>query len=150
MSHSTHDQHQPPVSPKRFICELEVRAYELDGFGHVNHARFLHYFEQARWKLMEEAGIRYKHLEIHERWPVIAQIEVQYKKPLLAGEVIHVVTQVTDSKRSSLFLLQEILRDGEVCAIAKVRSVLVNREGKPAAAPEHMLKIWESWKTGGQ
>ncbi|MDX1567801.1 MAG: acyl-CoA thioesterase, partial [Longimicrobiales bacterium] len=39
-----------------FETSIETRSYELDAFGHLNHAVYLNYFEVARIKLLEEAG----------------------------------------------------------------------------------------------
>ena len=40
-------------SPKTYLCTLEVRGYELDSFGHVNHGVYVSYLEHARWKMLD-------------------------------------------------------------------------------------------------
>ena len=34
-----------------FVYKFNAKGYELDSYGHVNHAVYLNYFEQARWEL---------------------------------------------------------------------------------------------------
>ncbi|NIP79253.1 MAG: thioesterase, partial [Gemmatimonadetes bacterium] len=33
-------------------CTVQARSYELDGFGHVNYAVYLNYFEYARYRAL--------------------------------------------------------------------------------------------------
>ena len=35
---------------------VRVRNYHLDGYGHVNNARYLEFLEEARWTFFEEHG----------------------------------------------------------------------------------------------
>lgn len=37
--------------------QIRVRGYHEDRFGHVNHARYLEFLEDARWAHLEERGI---------------------------------------------------------------------------------------------
>jgi acyl-CoA thioester hydrolase len=41
--------------PVRF--RLKVRHYEVDGYGHVNHASYVHYLETARVEALEAVGL---------------------------------------------------------------------------------------------
>lgn len=34
--------------------KLTVRNYHLDGYGHVNNARYLEFLEEARWTFFQE------------------------------------------------------------------------------------------------
>ena len=54
---------------RQFTTEIAVRSYELDSFGHVNHAIYLNYFEQARFDALESGGFPLR--EIYARgWGV--------------------------------------------------------------------------------
>lgn len=35
--------------------KLTVRNYHLDGYGHVNNARYLEFLEEARWAFLKNA-----------------------------------------------------------------------------------------------
>ena len=51
---------------KTYRTELEVRGYELDSYGHVNHAVYPSYLEHARWQMLESESIN---LKTFAEWP---------------------------------------------------------------------------------
>ncbi len=129
---------------KTFRTELEVRGYELDSFGHVNHANYLSYLEFARWKMLEAEGVTLKNFQAWGRFPVIASIEIQYLKPTFMGDVLTVETKLVDYRRSSMQLQQTIFKGDAKVVTAKVRSVIVSGEGRPAELPEELEKKWRA------
>lgn len=42
---------------KKSSCELTVRGYELDSFGHVNNSVYMQYAETALWHFFKESGM---------------------------------------------------------------------------------------------
>lgn len=128
---------------KTYHTQIEVRGYELDSFGHVNHANYLNYFEFARWKMLAEEGITLALLESLKRWPVIAQIEIQYLKPTFMGEILDIQTRCIDHGKASFIFEQIILREGKPVTQARIQGVMVNELGRPAHYPEIFQKIWQ-------
>lgn len=51
MAGATPDNRSQNVSS---VIVLKVRGYHVDVFGHVNHARYLEFLEEARWAFFEE------------------------------------------------------------------------------------------------
>ncbi len=129
---------------KIFKSELEVRGYELDSFGHVNNANYLNYLEFARWKMLEEEGVTLKNFQAWDRFPVIAAIDIQYIKPAFMGDLLTIETRLVDYKRSSMQLEQTILNGTSKIASAKIRSVIVTGEGRPAELPEELAARWRT------
>lgn len=129
---------------KTFRAELEVRGYELDSFGHVNNANYLNYLEFARWKMLEAEGVTLKNFQAWDRFPVIAGIEIQYLKPTFMGDILTIETQLVEYRRSSMVLQQTILKGSTVVVTAKIRSVIVTGEGRPAELPEELEKKWRA------
>lgn len=127
-----------------FHTEVEVRGYELDGFGHVNHSVYLNYLEFARWKMLEAEGVTLKKFQAWDRFPVIAAIEIQYLKPTFMGDVLRVETKLVEYRRSSMQLQQTILKGTTTVVTAKIRSVIVSGEGRPAELPEELEKKWRA------
>jgi thioesterase-3 len=35
------------------LTEITIRGYHVDGFGHVNNARYLEFFEEDRWATLD-------------------------------------------------------------------------------------------------
>ncbi|MDR3607328.1 MAG: thioesterase family protein [Oligoflexia bacterium] len=127
---------------KTYRCQLEVRGYELDSFGHVNHGVYLNYFEHARWKMLAEEGITLELITRDKRWPVIAQIEVRYLKPTFMGDQLEIQTRVIEQSRARFTLEQMIYRDGVLVTSATVKSVVVNENGRPVEMTEPYSRLW--------
>lgn len=129
---------------KTFRAELEVRGYELDSFGHVNHSNYLNYLEFARWKMLEAEGVTLKKFQEWNRFPVIASVDIQYLKPAFMGDILTIETKLVEYRRSSMLLEQTILKGTSKVATAKIRSVIVSNDGRPAELPEELEKKWRA------
>ncbi len=125
-------------------CSIEVRGYELDGYGHVNHANYLNYLEHARWKILDQQGITDQKMEQWQRWPVIAEAQLRYLKPCFRGDVLEVETRLSAHTRTSLEIEHKVQRQGQAVLEAKLRIVIVNEQGRPAQIPDEFLKAWAS------
>lgn len=126
---------------KNFVCEIRVRGYEIDQFGHVNHATYLNYLEQARWDALEEGG--FSHDDLRSRgWGIhIVRVELEYLKPCLQGEVLRIETRMEEFRNTSMTIAQEVFRtsDGEGASPAlrgKVVAVWIGEAGRPMRIPE--------------
>ncbi len=126
-----------------YQTQIEVRGYELDSFGHVNHANYLHYLEFARWKMLPSEDVTIETFKKWNRLPVIAASEIQYLKPTFMGDILTVETTLVDYKRSSMHISQVIKKGDLVVAQAKIRSVIVDADGRPAALPEEGEARWK-------
>lgn len=106
----------------RFIYECPVRWSDLDAFGHVNNARFLTLFEEARVALMfvggKEAG-----LTSFEEGIVIYRHEVDYLRPVDYGPVVRIEMWISEM-RASRFTVSYELFDGDQLA-SRAASVCV-------------------------
>lgn len=60
-----------------FEYSFNVRGYELDSYGHANHAVYLNYFEQARWEMFRQAGLTEK-IKEENIFPVVIEVNVRY------------------------------------------------------------------------
>jgi len=88
-----------------FSVELDVRWGDVDSFGHVNNAVFLAYLEQCRTEWMNSVPC---HWQQGESGPVVANININYRRPIhWPGRLT--VTLVPDSPgRSSMKLNSQI------------------------------------------
>ncbi len=128
---------------KLYCCAVEVRGYELDSFGHVNHGVYISYLEHARWKMLEEEGITLAKFNEWKMWPVIIGVESHYLKPTYMGDQLEIRTQVVHWDRASFTFEQEIFRGDTIVVKAKIRSVMVDHQGKLVRRPEELNRIWE-------
>lgn len=137
-------QPHTPKDSKIYSSKISVRGYELDSFGHTNHAHYLSFMEHARWELLAQEGITLKHIGEWKRWPVIAGVEVKYLKPTYMGDVLEIRTQALEHGRTHFKLSQKILRGETVVLDATVFVVIVNETGRPDQIPSEMTRLWET------
>jgi YbgC/YbaW family acyl-CoA thioester hydrolase len=99
-----------PSRPPEAETEVVVRSSELDSFGHVNHAVFLSYLEHARFEALEAAGFSWSVLEEREWGVYVVRIEVDYLAEARRGDRLLVRTSAESFRRTSMVLVQEIVR----------------------------------------
>lgn len=85
-----------PPDNYRYSTAITVRFADLDALGHLNHATYLTYMEQARICYVRDVcgwqGFR-------ENWAslgmILARAEVDYKKPVAFGDRVTVYTRAS-------------------------------------------------------
>ncbi|MBI1305377.1 MAG: YbgC/FadM family acyl-CoA thioesterase [Bacteroidetes bacterium] len=91
-----------------FYCSIPIRNYHCDAYGHVNNARYLELFEEARWQALDDSGVHKKALDAGFLFFVV-HIDLTFKKPVLLNEVIRVESKLKHSSRRTLAFEQNIL-----------------------------------------
>src|SRR5919201_5315743 len=76
--------------------QVKVRHYEVDEYGHVNHATYVHYLETARIEALEEIGLGLKEMRRQGYLIVAADLAVKYHAPAYSGETLEITTHVHD------------------------------------------------------
>ncbi|HEV7965705.1 MAG TPA: thioesterase family protein [Actinoplanes sp.] len=106
----------------RFTYDAAVRWSDMDAYGHVNNARFLTLYEEARVALFF-TGARAHGLSSFEEGIVIARHEVDYLRPVDYSEPVRVELWISDL-RAARFTVNYELFDGTVLA-SRAKSVCV-------------------------
>ncbi|WP_224449615.1 acyl-CoA thioesterase [Haloprofundus salilacus] len=115
-----------------YEIDIEVRFRDLDPLGHVNHAVYASYCEQARIRYLREVlGLTVDDLPM-----VVANLELDYRKPIMFDDDdLTVAVSVTNLGESSFKMSYE-LRTDEVAATAETTQVVIDSESKrPTAVP---------------
>jgi acyl-CoA thioester hydrolase len=134
-----------PVPGKRiFSWHFEVTHDLLDGYGHVNNARYLELYERARWAILDEAGLGKDYMEISKTGPVILEVTVRFSRELVPGQKIEIRSQSTVYNNLVFHIEQEMLDDkGKVCSRALFKSSLFDLEKrKIVKADEQWIKAF--------
>lgn len=142
----------------RYVYHCPLRWSDLDAYGHVNNARFLTLFEEARVALMFVGG-RACGVETFEKGVVIARHEIDYLRPVdyptgpvPAGTTPAVRIEMwVEDLRPSRFTLGYELFDGGVLA-SRARSVLVPFDlaaGRPRRLTAEEREFLEPYLLGG-
>ena len=106
----------------RFTYDVAVRWSDMDAFGHVNNARFLTLYEEAR-VAMFFVGARAQGLTSFEDGIVISRHEVDYLRPVDYGESVRIELWVSELRAASFTVAYELF-DEDVLA-SRARSVCV-------------------------
>jgi thioesterase III len=114
-----------------YKTEIKVRGYHADFYGHVNNARYLEFFEEDRWALLESKIDLRKWAQIGLVFLVV-NINVNYRRAVPVGETLLVGTNLEKIGSRSVVLKQEILikNSGEVAADALITFVIADQSGR--------------------
>src|SRR5262249_14847820 len=121
----------------QFITRLKVRHYEVDAYGHVNHANYVHYFEAGRVGALEAMGLRLPEIQGTAFHIVAAEFAGKFHAPAEPGESLDVITRVREVRAARSFWTQEIreVTSGRLVATAEVVGAFTNAEGRPLRIP---------------
>lgn len=122
--------------------KLPVRGYHLDGYNHVNNARYLEFLEEARWQYYDNLS---KEALQNADWAfVIVNINIDYKYPATLGDFLRIDTEVDRVGGTSMSFQQTVyLNDSKtvVCS-AKVTFVILDKKmGRPRKIEGELKQI---------
>src|SRR5262249_19665554 len=76
--------------------QLKVRHYEVDQYGHVNHAQYVHYLEVARIEALDALGLSLGEMRKLGYLILAADLAVKYHAPARSGDTLAIVTYVRE------------------------------------------------------
>lgn len=95
-----------------YTTSVDVRYQDHDTMGHVNNAIYVTYMEQARaGYLMDALGVPLDELSM-----VVANLEVDFRRPVQFAREVEVAVSVTDVGNTSFTMAYEV-RDDEGVAV---------------------------------
>src|SRR4029450_11143104 len=106
----------------RYVFDCPLRWSDLDAYGHVNNARFLTLYEEARVALMFNYA-RDQGLTTFEQGVVISRHEVDYLRPVDYGHRVTIEMWVEEIRPSRFVIAYELFDEGTLAS--RARSVLV-------------------------
>jgi acyl-CoA thioesterase FadM len=110
------------------VLPCRVGITDIDLFLELNHARHIAYMEMARW----DYGVRVGFVPLMRRrgWAFsIGGISIRYRRSLSLWQKFDVTTLPLCHDGRWLYLLQELLRDGEKCSSALIKAGIVGSSG---------------------
>ncbi len=122
---------------------LAVRFNEIDPYGHVNHAVYVTYLEVGRTDALAACGIPLEVMAERGYQMVVTHIDVRFRRPAEAGQVVTVETEVGELRRASGMWRQRILRGDEVLVTAEVTAAVTDARGRPSKPPEWLFPALE-------
>ena len=127
----------------RFFHPTEVRYGDLDPQGHVNNAKYLTYFEQARVYYLIELGLFSRDQSFMDVGVIVADIHITYHSPTHYDDHIQVGVRTSKIGNKSMTMEQCVMNvdTGEVYAAGTVILVTFDyRAKKTMVVPEEWRK----------
>ncbi|WP_432830265.1 acyl-CoA thioesterase [Dactylosporangium sp. CA-092794] len=129
----------------RFVYHCALRWSDLDAYGHVNNARFLTLYEEARVALMFTAA-QAAGLSSFENGIVISRHEIDYLRPVDYGDPVRIELWIEEIKASRLIVAYELF-DGDALA-SRARTVCVPYDleaGRPRRVKDVEREFLAPW-----
>jgi YbgC/YbaW family acyl-CoA thioester hydrolase len=116
---------------------LKVRHYEVDVYGHVNHAHYVHYLETGRIEALEAIGLSIDAMKRQGYLIVAADLFIRYHSPARLGEELDVQTHIHELRGARSLWVQEIREASRqrVIVTAEVTGAFMTDNGRPARPP---------------
>lgn len=130
-----------------FHLPLRVYYQDTDAGGVVYHSTYLDYMERARYEWLRTLGFTiHSLLNGHQIIFMVRAIHIEYFKPAVLDDLLHIGVSVTELGRSRIQFSQQIFRDNtDTCLTsAAIDIVCVGAKTlKPARLPDAVRKQLE-------
>ncbi len=130
------------MSDFRFYHPVEIRYGDLDPQGHVNNAKHLTYFEQARIAYMIELGLFTKDQSFMEVGMILADVHITYLEPVYFGQNVKAGVHTMKIGNKSMTWEQNIIEADSGKELAKGEVVIVTYDYKQ----EKTISIPQEWR----
>jgi acyl-CoA thioester hydrolase len=109
----------------KFHHPIEVRYADLDPQGHVNNARFLTFFEQARVSYLIQLGLFAKDQSFLDVGIIIADAKVTFLAPVYFGQDVRVGVRVSRIGNKSMTMEYQLIDGADNTELATGSTTLV-------------------------
>ncbi len=135
--------------PKELESEIVARFQDCDPFGHLNNARYMDYFINAR----EDHLIHFYNLNIYEHaerakaaW-VISKTQIAYLRPVLVMEKVRIRTRVMHYTENAI-VVEGLMLDGEGTRLKSMSwmefAYVSLASGRPVKHPPEMMDLLQN------
>lgn len=127
---------------------LHVRFYELDPYGHVNHATYLQYFEAARVSWLADAGQGLDLLQQAGVQLVVTGVATRFVAPAVLHDELTIETGLVAQRKVRAQWAQHARRGSELIACQRVNFATVNNDGRPIRIPQSLVDSMDGFAIG--
>ena len=132
--------------PSNFF-EWPVRVYipDTDSVGVVYHGEYLRFADMARTEWLRHINYPISRMKADFGLaPVVARVEVDYKKPAVVDELLIIRCSVASMTGVRSIMRQEITCEGDLRADLLVTLVWVTEAGRPAKLPSEFVRLFDT------
>ena len=109
----------------RFFHPMEVRYGDLDPQGHLNNAKYLTFFEQARVQYMIHLGLYTQDQSFMKVGVIVADAHIAFLAPIHFGDDVKVGVRLSKLGNKSMTVEQSIVNNASGQEVAKGEVVTV-------------------------
>ncbi len=127
------------ADPAIFTRDFTARPDDIDVLGHVNNARWVQWIQEvatAHWLAVAPAEL------VDSAVWVVIRHEIDYRRPLLAGEKTTAQTWVAEAAKGARFdrFMRFVGRDGQPLVEARTSWAMIDRaSGRPMRVPAALV-----------
>jgi acyl-CoA thioester hydrolase len=121
---------------------LKVRHHEVDAYGHVNHAHYVHYLESARVEVLESLGLGLPEMRVQGFLILAAELSIKYHAPAYAAETLEVTTSIREVRGARSHwrqVIREVASD-RLVVTADVTGAFTTENGRPVRIPRAIVE----------
>lgn len=112
---------------------ISVRSYHLDGYGHVNNARYLEFLEEARWAFFERHGLSELLDGIQM---VVSRIDIRYRRSAAEGDILETEIVLEEVlPRQVKFRQAIVFADSRKAAVEAEVTLMSTQDGRAVSLP---------------
>ncbi len=134
-----------PMTDRLFLLPVRVYYQDTDAGGVVYHATYLNFMERARYEWLRECGNNvHELLKTHKLQFMVRWLEIEYLRPAILDDLLHISVAVSDMGRCHITLAQEILCNRSTLVKATLQVVCVGTDSlKPVRIPVNLKETIE-------
>jgi YbgC/YbaW family acyl-CoA thioester hydrolase len=129
-----------------FIYKPSINETMLDVMGHLNHARYLMLYEDARWQHFHDYGYTLEYMQTQQRGFVVIDAYITYQKEVKHREDISIRTRFLNMTKKVWTIEQEMLRpDGTQASTISLKAGVFDLKERrlTSADPEWLRTFWQ-------
>ena len=110
-----------------FVYKTQIKEKDLDTLGHVNNAKYLELFEEARWDFITNNGFGIDRVIKEKQSPVVLEIQIRFKRELKNREHIQICS----------------IASGWRDKVGKIQQYILNESGAVACEAEFTVGFFD-------
>ena len=126
---------------KNFLHKVKIYYEDTDSGGVVYYSNYLKFLERARTEMIGSVGLSNKKLfEEYKTLIIVKSCNIEYVSFAKLEDKVQIYSSIESFSKASFVITQNIKRDDDLIAKAKLKLVTVNQEGKPIKIPSVLKK----------
>lgn len=114
----------------------------IDGYGHVNNARYLDIYQAQRALYLQALGRSLEDLrEEQDIRAVLSDGQVKYKRPVLPNEIVEVRTGAYAFRQLIVFNQDMYDQDEKLVSYFDCLAWAINKQGRPKRVPGRLVEV---------